>query len=135
MSWATLFGWSRCLEVAPPLRCITLNQETAQKGWWKHASTNLFCQIKRCRAGRLAGSALPRGERCRAGYEQPLRLSAVRLALFEAELAQALGNVMRDESASQHHRDNVGQVPVEDTIAIVGTKGLLPGDDVPEVLA
>lgn len=123
MSWATLFGWSRCLEVAPPLRCITLNQETAQKGWWKHASTNLFCQIKRCQAGRLAGSALPR------------RLSGVRLARFEAELAQALRNVVRDESASQHHRDIVGQVPVEDTIAIVGTKGLLPGDDVPEVLA
>lgn len=118
MSWATLFGWSRCLEVAPPLRCITLNQETAQKGWWKHASPNLFCQIKRCRAGRLAGSALPH-----------------KLTFFEAELAQALGKVVRDESASQHHRDIVGQVPVEDTIAIVGTKGLLPGDDVPEVLA
>lgn len=118
MSWATLFGWSRCLDAAPPLRCITLNQETAQKGWWKPASTNLFCQIKRCRAGRLAGSALPR-----------------KLALFEAELAQPLRNVVRDKSASQHHRDIVGQVPVEDTIAIVGTKSLLPGDDVPEVLA
>ena len=130
MSQTTLFWWSRCLDAAPPLRCNALNQETAQKGWWKHASTNLFCwlcgQAQRCLAGSSAGLAMS----CLSGSALPRKL-----ALFEAELAQALRNIVRDESASQHHRNVVGQVPVEEAIAIVKTKELLPGDDVPEVLA